>query len=80
MMAFTDQVRKHCHECSVPLRGHGQLACDRDPETAEQTSEAHKSVFRPKDERRALQMVTERSQLEEGRIEMVTKYLQNGSK
>jgi hypothetical protein len=26
MQAFAGQVRKHCHECSIPLRGHGELA------------------------------------------------------
>ncbi len=26
MPAFAEQVRKHCHDCGVPLRGYGQLS------------------------------------------------------
>jgi hypothetical protein len=80
MLAFNEQVRHHCHSCGVPLRGWGQLAQDRNPETAEQVSQTHADVYKPKDRRRPLQLVTERSQVKEQSLEMVTRYLQNSSK
>lgn len=78
MESFVYQVRKHCHECSVPLRGHGELAMG--DEGKEQTSEAHAAVYRPKKTGRAVELVTTLDQLNCGKIDKSTNYLANSSK
>lgn len=78
MQAFWGQVRKHCHECSVPLRGYGELA--QGLEGREQVSQTHESIFKPKRRGRAVELVTVRSQLGEGKLGKVTEYLQNSKK
>lgn len=76
MWAFKQQVRQHCHHCSIPLRGYGQLA--QGPEDqAEQVSTIHASVGRPKHRRRPLQIVTERSQIASNGVQRATDYLGN---
>lgn len=77
MSAFSNQVRQHCHSCSVPLRGHGELAMAEDGK--EQVSETHKDVYKPKRVGRRVELVTVREQLGSPLSEM-TKYLQNASK
>lgn len=76
---FSEQVRQHCHNCLVPLRGYGQLACDTDPLTPELTTSNYRDLLHPKNRRRPLVVVSERSMLEEGRISKMTRYLQNAS-
>lgn len=61
MTAFAAQVRKHCHECGVPLRGFGALA--NDPDAPEAVSEAHRGVPPPKRKGRRVELVTVREQL-----------------
>lgn len=79
MNAFTQQVRQHCHACSVPLRGYGQLAQSENPEDAEQVSQEHIDVCKPKKKDRRVELVVVREQL--GRpLERTTKYLQNADK
>lgn len=58
--AFVEQVRKHCHECGVPLRGFGSLALD--PQGSNQVSKTHESVYHPK-AHREMEIVTELSQI-----------------
>jgi hypothetical protein len=76
MLVFQDQVRKHCHECGVPLRGYGELS-QADDGAKEQTSKTHASIFKPKRKDRPVEVVTELVQLNVGRIEKVNHYLQN---
>lgn len=76
MSAFRNQVRKHCHECGIPLRGHGALAQGSDETQVEQVSETHKDIYTPKRKGRRVELVTVESQLG-NRLGMVTKYLQN---
>lgn len=78
MSVFTDQVRKHCHECGIPLRSHGELAQSKDG--TEQTSHDHADVFRPKTKGRNVQVVTDLQQLGIGRIARVTDYLGNSKR
>ncbi len=73
MHYFANQVRKHCHECGVPLRGHGELA--QAEEGIEQCSETHKSVYKPK-RVRTVEYVTELVQLGTP-LQRTTAYLQN---
>lgn len=77
MQSFTNQVRQHCHDCGVPLRGHGQLAQGSEKQE-EQVSETHRDIYITK-RRRPLQIVTEVSQLG-APLESTVKYLQNASK
>jgi hypothetical protein len=73
MSAFTDQVRKHCHDCGVPLRGYGQLA--QAERGVEQTSATHLSIYNPKKSRH-VEIVTSREQLGKPLAKM-TDYLGN---
>lgn len=75
MRCFAHQVRKHCHECGIPLRGHGQLS--QAQEGVEQTSETHADIYRPKRKGRRVELVTVKDQLGP-QLERVTAYLQNG--
>ena len=79
MTSFADQVRKHCHECGVPLRGHGELSQSLSPESREQVSQTHQSVYKPKRKGRSVELVTVPAQLGKP-LEIVTHYLQNADK
>lgn len=70
---FHQQVRKHCHECGVPLRGKGQLATHG---TKEQVSLTHLSVYQPKKKDRTVEVVSTQTQLD-GSVPHVTDYLAN---
>jgi hypothetical protein len=78
MESYGGQVRKHCHECSVPLRGHGELALSNHGE--EQTSQTHASIFKPKKAGRAVELVTTLDQLRSGKIDKSTNYIANAGK
>jgi len=80
MHEFAHQVRKHCHECSVPLRGYGELARASDEFGVEQTSVTHQDIYRPKHQHRRVEVVTELVQLGMGKLNKFTHYLQNSSK
>jgi hypothetical protein len=77
MGEFREQVRKHCHECSVPLNGYGELSQSADPDAREQVSATHADVYRPKRKGRAVEVVTTLEQLGMGRITKLTDYLGN---
>ena len=74
MNEYRWQVRKHCFDCGVPLRGYGELAQGNGKE---QVSESHAHLFKPKRKGRQVEVVTELIQLEIGKIEKVNAYLQN---
>jgi hypothetical protein len=78
MQFFSHQVRKHCHECGVPLRGRGQLAQAEDDSTGvcEQVSATHQSVLKPKRKGRRVELVTTVAQLGTP-LKDPTRYLQN---
>lgn len=77
MTTFRHQVRKHCHDCGIPLRGYGQLAQAADG--VEQVSATHQAIYRPKRRGRAVELVTVMEQLQPGRLTNTTKYLQNSA-
>jgi hypothetical protein len=79
MIVFRDQVRKHCHECGVPLRGYGELAMDKDPLATEQTTATHDDIFKLKRKDRRLQLVATLEQLGTKRVKKVTDYLGNAT-
>lgn len=78
MQAFREQVRKHCHECGVPLRGYGELAQAK--EGKEQVSACHSAVYSPKTVGRQLEIVTDLVQLDVGKLSKTTDYLGNSQK
>lgn len=79
MPAFQNQVRKHCFDCGVPLRGKGELSQSEDG--AEQVSETHADLYKPKKKGRRVELVTLEPQLyRNGKVGRVIEYLQNGRK
>ncbi len=78
MKMLAHQVRKHCHECGIPLRGYGELAQAKNG--TEHVSTTHQAVFKPKDSTRRVELVMREDQLSEGRITNITRYLQNANK
>lgn len=76
MFSFREQVRKHCHECSVPLHGYGELSQSEDG--VEQTSKIHETVYKPKKSKRTVQVVEKLEQLNTSKIKQLTHYIQNG--
>jgi hypothetical protein len=77
MPSFAGQVRKHCHECSVPLRGYGSLAQSEDG--VEQVSETHAAGYLPKKKGRRVELVQVMDQLKSKNLK-VTEYLQGATK
>lgn len=77
MQTFAHQVRKHCHECSVPLRGYGELAMNADG--LEQFSATHEKIAQPKKPDRRTELVVVREQLNEKGLKF-THYLQGALK
>jgi hypothetical protein len=73
MSVFAHQVKAHCHDCGVPLRGRGALACGGDG--VEQVSAAHANIYTPKDRKRTVELVTDIHQL--GSVNKMTDYLGN---
>lgn len=63
MTAFAHQVRKHCHDCGVPLRGYGELAQAPDDQGKEQTSKTHEDIYIPKRKGRRVELAVVRSDL-----------------
>lgn len=78
MADYAEQVRWNCHRCGVPLRGHGELAQSKDG--VEQCSKTHANVYRPKTPGREVQVVDNLVQLNLGKIQDMTKYVQNSHK
>lgn len=72
--AFEAQIRKHCHECGIPLRGHGSLA---NSGPAEQVSATHAGIYKPKRPCRQVDVVTNLIQLGSP-LARATDYLENG--
>lgn len=74
MPAFAGQVRQHCHNCLVPMKGFGELACSTTG--TEQTTQSYADVFRPKRTGRSVEIVQLQTQLGNP-LERSTDYLQN---
>src|SRR5690606_22554287 len=73
MAAFRLQARQHCHNCSVPLRGRGDLA--QSTSGQEQVGLTYLDVAIPKI-KRGVQVVENLEQLG-GKVGNVVRYLQN---
>jgi hypothetical protein len=79
MQDFAEQVRFHCHDCGVPMRGFGELACAPDEIGMEHVSAAHKDIFVPKNKTRLVQLVDSRSQLSEQSLKSTVDYIGNSN-
>ena len=79
MSFFQEQVRKHCHECGVPLRGYGELACAAEDGGVEQVSATHAGIYKTKRPGRRVEVVTSLEQLGMGRLKTgkLTDYVAN---
>lgn len=73
MSAFEHQVRKHCHECGIPLNGHGSLANSSE---ATQVSKTWEPYIRPRGGE--VDVVTSLVQLG-SRLPKATDYIENGA-
>lgn len=78
--SFAHQVRKHCHECGIPLRGYGELAQQSSQDAQEQVSKTHQAIYRPKRTSRRVELVMRLDQMHTGKITRSTDYLQNANK
>lgn len=76
MEEFAHQVRKHCHDCGVPLRGFGELAQMNNDVGVEQVSATHEGIYRPKRKGRRVELVLVPKQLGE-RLPSTINYLGN---
>lgn len=73
--SYSTQIEKHCHECGIPLRGHGELS--QDVHGVEQVSKTHLPIFQPKRKNQQVQVVSEIEKLNY-ESHVVTQYMQNG--
>lgn len=78
MTEYAAQVRKHCHECGVPLRGHGSLA--QDESGIEQVSATHAGIYKPKRPEREVQLVQLRSDVSEQSLKSTVDYIGNSKR
>lgn len=70
------QASWHCHQCGVPLSGHGELAQAASPTVGDQYSRSHEAVCRTKSGR-PVQVVTNLVQLGSP-LRKMTDYIGNG--
>jgi organic radical activating enzyme len=74
--AFDHQIKKHCFECGIPLRGMGDLAVGGE---TEYVSETHKNIYQLKRPNgKELRVVSNRSELG-GSVTRATDYIANGA-
>lgn len=77
MDCFYFQVRQHCHDCGIPLRGYGELSQSNNG--TELTTATHESIYIPKRKGRSLKVITNVSDLKSKGLK-VTDYLGGGRK
>lgn len=77
MEAFAHQVRHHCHDCGIPLRGYGELAVQG---KVEQVSITHQVIYQPKDKNREVQVVSRREEIKDQALPRATDYIENSAR
>jgi hypothetical protein len=81
---YADQVRQHCHDCGVPLRGFGELAQTKDPDAKNQVTTTHHILRLIKGDGAGdkidVLLSTDRLKLREQSLTKTTQYLQNAAK
>jgi hypothetical protein len=80
MEDFAHQVRKHCHECGVPMRGYGTLAQSREDDGIEFVSMSHLSIYKPKRPGRNVAVVTSKHQIDDQALSTVVDYIGNSKR
>ncbi len=78
MDKYANQVDFHCHQCLVPLRGYGELACSESG--CETTTKTYLPIFQPKRSGRSVNIIDNAEQLQAGKIQLSTNYLGNSKK
>lgn len=76
---FSSQVKKHCFDCGVPLRGYGELAQQKEELGIEYVTKTHEDIYKTKRNRR-IELVTINSQIQPNSLDRMTNYLQNSNK
>jgi len=76
MSRFSDQVKQHCHNCLVPLKGFGELAVKGDGAEMTTPDLLANRIYVPKGNRTVLPIV-ELKQLKPSSLKHTTSYLQN---
>lgn len=71
--SYDAQIRKHCHECGIPLRGFGELAVEGAKESVSQT---HADIYKPKNPNRPVRLVSLSSDLGPS-LSKATDYVEN---
>lgn len=74
MESFKDQVKFHCHNCSMPMRNKGELAIGGQKEVA---TYYHIDIVKPKQRDRIVEMVSTREELVEAAVPHSTDYVEN---
>lgn len=71
---FEGQIKKHCFECGIPLRGKGDLSQGKE----EFVSKTHQNIYNLKrKDGKTINLVSKREQLN-GTVNRATDYIQNG--
>lgn len=78
MSVFAEQVREHCHNCGVPLRGYGELA--QAESGVEQTTESYADIYKPKKSNRTVEVVRDLMQIRPHVLPKMTDYLGNAKR
>lgn len=71
---FEDQIRTHCFQCGVPLRGKGDLAVNG---TKEYVSRTYLPIAKLKKKEKEIKVVEKLSDLD-GNVDRATDYIKNG--
>ncbi len=79
MEYYNQQVEQHCHNCLVPLKGYGELACNKDG--IEQTTHdlVQLGIYTPKSTVRAVEVLNSIDQLKPDSL-ITTDYINNSKK
>lgn len=80
MADYVPQVRKHCHECGVPMRGRGELAQADELAGKEFVSATHLAIYKPKRRGRQVVVVNDREQVKEQTLSLSTDYVGNAAR
>lgn len=75
---YTEQINKHCHNCMVPLRGYGELACSSDG--TETITPDLVDIYIPKTKGRNIKVITKLEELKPQALELMTDYVGNSSR
>jgi hypothetical protein len=76
---FSDQIKKHCPECGVPLRIHGTLS-QEGSDGVEIVTKTHEAIFKPKKPKRIVFTAKDITEVEAQGIDLFTDYVGNAKR